>query len=135
MPYEYPQKVLFKHCDPAGIVFYPRYFEMINDCVEGFFDDVIGVPFEVLLREGGVPTADISVKFHKPSFHGDRLVLNLSPVRFTAKSFTLEIRALCADEARFTSNSTLVYVGSNGRAADWPDAISTPLKQFSEVTL
>jgi 4-hydroxybenzoyl-CoA thioesterase len=38
------QKVLFKHCDPAGIVFYPRYFEMINDCVEAFFDE-IGTPF------------------------------------------------------------------------------------------
>jgi 4-hydroxybenzoyl-CoA thioesterase len=34
------QKVLFKHCDPAGVVFYPRYFEMINDCVEALFDDI-----------------------------------------------------------------------------------------------
>ena len=36
MSFTLTQKVLFKHCDPAGIVFYPRYFEMINDCVEAF---------------------------------------------------------------------------------------------------
>ncbi|QUJ76986.1 acyl-CoA thioesterase [Sulfitobacter albidus] len=134
MAFDFPQKVLFKHCDPAGIVFYPRYFEMINDCVEAFFSDVIGVPFEVLLRDGGVPTAEIAVKFRAPSRHGDRLILSLEPVTLTPKSFALKITATCAGEVRFVSDSTLVYVGSDGRAAPWPDAILTPLIQFSEDT-
>jgi 4-hydroxybenzoyl-CoA thioesterase len=32
----YQREVLvrFAHCDPAGIVFYARYFEMINGVVE-----------------------------------------------------------------------------------------------------
>ena len=38
------RKVLFKHCDPAGIVFHPRYFETVNDCVAAFFD-ALGDPF------------------------------------------------------------------------------------------
>lgn len=132
--FTYPQKVLFKHCDPAGIVFYPRYFEMINDCVEALFSDWIGVPFEELLREGGVPTAEIAVKFRSPSRHGDRLNLVLEPVKLTAKSFALTITATDGDEVRFVSNSTLVYVGPNGRAAPWPDAILTPLIKFNEDT-
>ena len=37
------QKVQFKHYDPAGIVFYPRFIEMINDAVEAMFDIVIDV--------------------------------------------------------------------------------------------
>ena len=36
MGFEFRQTIGFKHCDPAGIVFYPRYFEMFNDCVEAF---------------------------------------------------------------------------------------------------
>jgi len=72
------QKVLFRHCDPAGIVFFPRCFEMINDCVEHFFDEYLGLPFEVLLRTQGVPTAEISTRFLAPSRHGDRLVLVLT---------------------------------------------------------
>ena len=39
--FTYEEKVLFRHCDPAGIVFFPRYFEMINDCVEYFFADTL----------------------------------------------------------------------------------------------
>jgi 4-hydroxybenzoyl-CoA thioesterase len=30
MGYHVTQKVLFRHCDPAGIVFFPRYFEMVR---------------------------------------------------------------------------------------------------------
>ncbi|CPO21707.1 4-hydroxybenzoyl CoA thioesterase [Bordetella pertussis] len=33
-PFVSEVEVRFRHCDPAGIVFYPRYFEMINDFVE-----------------------------------------------------------------------------------------------------
>ena len=34
-------QVEFNHCDPAGIVFYPRYFEMTNSVVEIFFREVV----------------------------------------------------------------------------------------------
>ena len=33
----------FNHCDPAGIVFYPRYFEMTNHVCENFFREAVGV--------------------------------------------------------------------------------------------
>jgi len=49
--YTYEEKVVFRHCDPAGIVFFPRYFEMINDCVESFFSEVLDWPFEVTMGE------------------------------------------------------------------------------------
>ncbi len=38
-------RVEFNHCDPAGIVFYPRYFEMANSVVENFFRDEVDYPF------------------------------------------------------------------------------------------
>ena len=57
--FEMTQKILFKHCDPAGIVFFPRYFEMINDCVEEFFAEMLDWPFETLLKTNGVPTVAI----------------------------------------------------------------------------
>ena len=45
MAFTYPHKVLFRHCDPAGIVFYPRYFEMMNDTVEAFFGTALDAPW------------------------------------------------------------------------------------------
>ena len=44
-PFVSQVEVRFRHCDPAGIVFYPRYFEMINDFVEEWFDKGMGLPF------------------------------------------------------------------------------------------
>ncbi|WP_232222769.1 acyl-CoA thioesterase [Sulfitobacter guttiformis] len=118
------QKVLFKHCDPAGIVFYPRYFEMINDCVEAFFAEC-GTPFEVLLKSAGVPTVQIAATFTAPSRHGDQLVLALDVLRIGASSLDLEINADADAGAarRFTANSTLVYLGVAGRPTKWPDAL------------
>lgn len=131
MGFDYPQKVLFKHCDPAGIVFYPRYFEMINDCVEAFFDQVLDYPFETLLQSAGVPTAEIQTRFLAPSRHGDALVLTLVGVRSGTKSFTLTITANCDDETRFTATSTLVYTDANGASQPWPKAVKSKLDAFT----
>ena len=72
MHFEIPQKVLFKHCDPAGIVFYPRFFEMINDAVEALFSDMLGWPFEKMHPDSGVPTAEFKVRFKVPCRQGDQ---------------------------------------------------------------
>ena len=128
MRFVMPQKVKFKHCDPAGIVFYPRYFEMINDCVEAFFDEAVGVPFEDLHRSGGVPTAEISVQFTEPSRHGDRLELALTCTRLGRSSLGIEVEATCAGNRRFLSRSTLVLIGADGKSTPWPEAIRRQLE-------
>lgn len=120
MPFIYPQKVLFKHCDPAGIVFYPRYFEMINDLVEAFFDE-IDYPFEVLLKTASVPTAQIEVQFKAPSWHGDHLALNLEIIRIGNSSLNLAFSAMAGDEVRFQGTSTLVHTDTQGKSMPWPD--------------
>lgn len=133
MAFLFPQKVLFKHCDPAGIVFYPRYFEMINDCVEAFFDDDLGLPFARLHKIGGVPTAQISTRFHAPSRHGDALILSLFVTRAGRSSLALAFRATCDGDIRFAATSTLVLVDENGRPTPWPDTIKQKLLDREET--
>lgn len=121
------QKVLFKHCDPAGIVFYPRYFEMINDCVEAFFD-ALGEPFEGMHATGrGVPTARIAVDFLRPSRHGDRLSLALRCRRLGRASLDLTVDATAGAETRLAARSTLVHVGAGLRPEPWPPALRDAL--------
>ena len=129
MNFNFNQKVLFKHCDPAGIVFYPRYFEMINDCVEAFFEE-IGLPFEVLLKTAGVPTAQISTTFQNPSRHGDALVVQLTVKRIGRSSLDLSFRAMCGTELRFSAESTFAYIDLNGRAQPWPEAVRTEFARY-----
>lgn len=129
MSFDFNQKVLFKHCDPAGIVFYPRYFEMINDCVEAFFTQ-IGLPFEELLKTAGVPTAQISTTFQNPSRHGDALVIRLAVVRIGRSSLDLSFNAMCGTEQRFSAKSTLVYIDLNGAGQSWPETARNAFSQY-----
>lgn len=126
--FELPQKVLFKHCDPAGIVFYPRYFEMMNDCVEAWFDTRLGWPFETIHGEGGVPTAAIATKFAAPSRHGDQLVLHLKVIKLGRTSLSYEMTATCDGALRFVTEATLVYVDSAGRPTPWPAPIRAKIE-------
>lgn len=116
--FEVHQKVLFKHCDPAGIVFYPRYFEIMNDCVEAFFDH-IGCAFEDFHQTGAVPTARINAEFLRPSRHGDHLRLCLAIQKLGKTSLHLEIDTYCRDEKRMVFSSTLVNVDTKGRPQPW----------------
>ena len=126
------QKVLFKHCDPAGIVFYPRYFEMVNDCVEAFFDEALGLPFEDLHDSGAMPTAQIQTKFTAPSRHGDHLVLKLSINSVGRSSVEYQIIASCADQHRFETTATLVNVNTNGKPTGWPGDLGAKLREFKD---
>ena len=127
-----PQKVRFQHCDPAGIVFYPRYFEMVTATVEEWFAQRLGVPFETLHGPlgGAVPTASLSVDFHAPSRLGDVLEFRLRPTRIGRSSVGLSIEAHCGAEKRLTMQSTLVFTREGASKPDsWPENLRARLSR------
>jgi 4-hydroxybenzoyl-CoA thioesterase len=128
MAYARTVPVEFNHCDPAGIVFYPRYFEMVNSVVENFFLDDVGHSFARMMDEGaGVPTARIEANFRSPSRLGDRLDFTLDVTRVGGASVTFAISAACKGKHRFGLDLTLVWVTNGGKATQWPDSIRTRL--------
>jgi 4-hydroxybenzoyl-CoA thioesterase len=127
--FTFAQKVLFKHCDPARIVFFPRYFEMMNDCVEDFFNH-IGTPFETMHRDSGVPTGRIEARFHAPSRHGDHLTLVLRGQRISRATFDFTIQTTCGDEARMSYAATLIYIDAQGKSQPWPDGLRAALTSY-----
>ncbi|MCI5095008.1 MAG: acyl-CoA thioesterase [Rhodobacteraceae bacterium] len=134
MHFEFPQKVLFKHCDPAGIVFYPRFFEMINDAVEFMFSDLIGWPFDKMHPTHGAPTAEFKVRFVSPCFHGDHLKLQITLNRLGGSSLSLTTRAFKGDQLCFEADQVLVCVGSTGRPNRWPDDVRHTITTIMEAS-
>ena len=57
--FERTRLVRFAHCDAAGIVFFPQYLVLINDLVEDWLGEGLGVPnAELILRRRiGTPTS------------------------------------------------------------------------------
>ena len=134
MPFTRKQQIKFRHCDPAGIVFYPRYFEMINDTVEVWFDESLGHSFADIHPQNGVPTGQIQTRFTAPSRLGDELTITLEVQKVGTASLTLNLTAKSADEPRFSAQATLIYVDSQGKSEPWPDALRKRIHREMETT-
>lgn len=51
--YRQRRKVRFSDCDPAGMVFFPRYLSQMNDLVEDWFDDALGIGYADFITTRG----------------------------------------------------------------------------------
>lgn len=71
------EKIRFKHVDYAGIVFYPRFLEMLNDLVEDWFEEALQRPFSKIHETNGIPTVDLKVQFKKAARLGEMLTKKL----------------------------------------------------------
>jgi 4-hydroxybenzoyl-CoA thioesterase len=122
-----PFKVMFQHCDPAGIVFYPRYFEMINATVEDFFEESVGISFAAMhVGDGfGIPAARVGATFLAPSRLGDTLDVRLAIARLGRSALDFRLRALGEDSrARVEAELTIVHVDRTAlRPTPWGEGL------------
>jgi 4-hydroxybenzoyl-CoA thioesterase len=126
--------VRFGDCDPAGIVFYPRYFEMFNNLVEDWCAHGLGTSFRELHQERGLglPTVSIQTEFVAPSRLGDVLHAELEVEKIGGASITVLIRLLGEDGSeRVRAGLVLVLMElKTMRATRIPDAMRARVAQF-----
>jgi 4-hydroxybenzoyl-CoA thioesterase len=58
-PFVKQEKIRFQHVDYAGIVFYPRFLEMLNCLVEDWFEEALGRPFSQMHETNGIRAVDL----------------------------------------------------------------------------
>jgi 4-hydroxybenzoyl-CoA thioesterase len=82
-------------CDPAGIVFAPRYLDMFGENTIRMFE-FAGLPRKREWRAAigvlGFPMVDVSARFHFPTAYGDEVAIASAAPRFGNSSFTVEHR-------------------------------------------
>jgi len=130
--------VEFNHCDPAGIVFYPRYFEMTNSVVENFFGDALNYSYRRMIMDEhcGTPTVHLDANFRAPSRLGDRLDFSVEVRRVGRTSVNLWLEAHGEDgQLRITAALTLVWVNSDLTPLPWPDVLRDGLTACQEGRL
>jgi 4-hydroxybenzoyl-CoA thioesterase len=133
MMFETDITVRFAHVDAAGIVFYPRYFEMLNQVVEEWFEASLGTSFRDLHVVGtdGVPMVHVETDFLRPSRLGDRLRFSLGVRQLGRSRITLRVVAVCDGEERLTATLVLAYVGrSPFKSKPIPDALRVRMNEF-----
>jgi 4-hydroxybenzoyl-CoA thioesterase len=110
MNFRKEKRIRFAHCDPAGIGFYPRYVELINEVVEDWFNQALGVSFRDFHEQHGLglPTVRLEVEYMLPSHYGDVLTFTLTVLRIGNSSMTIEICATAENRMRLRAELTVV---------------------------
>jgi 4-hydroxybenzoyl-CoA thioesterase len=91
-------------CDPAGIIYYPRYFEIFDAATAALFERALGITkFQMFskLEFAGWPLVNTHARFLKPTRFGDDVTVETT-VKFGRSSFEIEHRLslkgeLCAE--------------------------------------
>jgi len=113
------------HCDPAGIVFNPRFFEFFDSSTWLLFEAALGVKAQDLTSTYnivGIALVDARANFLKPIKFGDVIEIVSRVSEFRRSSFDVE--------HRLSVNGTLAVEGGESRV--WavrdkydPDKIAT----------
>ncbi len=125
--------VRFGHCDAAGWVFYPRYFEMVSDFVEDWFEDGLLASAPGLFHHKKIltPSVHFTVDYLKPTRYGDRLTFNLWTVQIGRTSCELRIEASHQGELRMRLKQVLVFISADtGRALPIPPELQSRMQRF-----
>jgi 4-hydroxybenzoyl-CoA thioesterase len=79
-------------CDPAGIIFYPRYFEIFDASTTLLFERALGMTKLNMFKHldfDGFPLVRTRARFTKPTRFGDDVTVR-STIQFGHSSFDIE---------------------------------------------
>ena len=110
-------------CDPAGIVFNSRFFEIFDTSTWRMFEAALGVkPQDLATTFGiiGIPLVDASANFITPIRFGDTVEMTSWVSEFRRSSFNVEHRLSVNGELAVEGAETRVWAA---RSKDDPEKI------------
>lgn len=106
-------EVRFGDCDPAGIVYFPRFFGFFHDAMETWFAERLGLAYAAVVvgRKIGFPSVHAEADFRSPCALGDRIGVELRVATIGRSSLALAyaVRGEAGD-ARLTGATTHVVM-------------------------
>ena len=118
------------HCDPAGIVFNPRFFEFFDASTWLMFDAALGVNQANLTDElgiVGIPLVDAGANFMRPAKFGDVIEIASRVSEFRRSSFDVEHKISVGGALAIEGSETRVWAVKD--PADPEKIKSAPIPQ------
>lgn len=109
------------HCDPAGIVFNPRFFEMFDASTWMLFETALGVKQQELASTYGIigiALVDARANFMKPAKFGDVIEIASRIKEFRRSSFEVEHLISIGGMLSVEGGETRVWAVRNKTDAD-----------------
>jgi 4-hydroxybenzoyl-CoA thioesterase len=82
-------------CDPAGIIFYPRYFEIFDTSTSALIERVLGMNKFAYLKAydfAGHPVVETRARFRQPTRFGDDISIETKLIECGESTLKLEHR-------------------------------------------
>ena len=127
--------IRFGHCDAAGIIFYPRFFGLVNETVEDWFAS-LGHSFKSLHvdQRKGVPTVRFECEFVGPVRIGDMLHQQLGVDSIGNSSLNLKHIASIGDRTVARFDQTIVFTDlATMSAQPWPADLRKAITDFAKL--
>jgi 4-hydroxybenzoyl-CoA thioesterase len=99
-------------CDPAGIIFYPRYYEIFDASTAALFERALGMTKYQSLSHykfAGYPLVKTRATFRKPTRYGDDVKVD-STIAFKTSSFDVEHKLYLGPDIVAECHETRVWV-------------------------
>lgn len=123
-------------CDPAGIIFYPRYFDIFDASTSALFEKVLGLTKLELLKAfnfADFPLLHTRARFLRPTRYGDDVTVNTA-ITFSDTSFEVAHRLSLKGETcvECTEKRQWVVRGADGefKSSPVPDEM---IKKFRMI--
>lgn len=129
-------KVRWSEADPAGIAFYPRFFEWFDMATEALFES-LEMSWPVLFpryRVVGVPIVDVGARFVSPVRYGDTVTVRASISEVREKTFRIDHEVSVGERHCASGFEVRAWVaqpdepGGRLRAKALPVEVATKLK-------
>ena len=127
------QIIRFSHCDPAMIVYFPRFFDLAHSTMEDWFSDGVGIPLPEMIRDRriGTPTVKIECSFVKPLRMGDTLRFELRVNRLGNASAEIDYRGSKDGIEHLRISQTVVFMHlDSAKAIAIPEDVRERLEEF-----
>ncbi len=116
-------------CDPAGIVFNSRFFEIFDVSTWMLFEAALGVTAHKLAETFdiiGIPLVDARANFLRPAKFGDLIEVASRVSEFRRSSFDVEHRLSVGGELAVEGSETRVWATRDKIAPDKIHAVAIP---------
>ncbi len=134
-PFTCRSAIRFTHTDPAGYVFFARFFDMLQATTEDWLTQRLGINFAemILERHLGNPTAHTECQFIKPCVLGEYLDISLILEKIGTTSFTVRYIGCVAGEVRLRARSVQIMIETKtGRPVPFDDDFRGRLTDYME---
>jgi 4-hydroxybenzoyl-CoA thioesterase len=130
-------RVEWGDCDPAGIVFYPRYFEMFETCIAALFERATGMTKYEMLRAydfSGYPVVEARAQFLAPAKYGDDVIAETTISEFRRSSFDVVHKVFNGGKPAVEGFETRVWVGRDPQDASRLKSKAIPRDMIERFT-